>query len=300
MKFDTAPSFPSRTTGRIDPLNSSTIIHVKPCVNDDVSVLSFDTSYNSVASSSSSSSSSSSRFESSRSQVADVTPRRPVRHLPSPDSFRRYSMPASTSPQALHISSPGRPTKEPGATELDGYIGIVNKLGDKLNELKEQGTDSEKEIQLQEEIRRLQQQLEEERRVRANVEAKLVLERDISATAKAELELKNVMAGMRENIDLIQDHKQTSRARRALMDVVGKFDGKRKAKSKRGSDKGRSSRRNSTASNSICYTIPELEPISDLSTLASGSCKSSSNRTRQSASTKSRKSSRRRRASISS
>ena len=237
--------------------------------SDDVSVLSFDASYTGSVHSSVGQT----RFDPmivSRKMKNDSVPRQPARRrqLPMPSSEQQDELHNNCSAHSQYSSSSSFTISD----KLDRFLGMVNQLGLQISEMKAQETMNNRSspLDVQEQIEMLRLQLEQERQLRENIQEELTIERDISVTARAELALKEVMTGMKQNIEVIQAQKaqRYKAARESMLDELMTSDKrlKKKSSSSTSNSDGKKRKNNkkskSKSSSSYCYTIPELESVS--------------------------------------
>ena len=330
MKVDRPPSIPSRSRKDVEDRNVTLFVVSTNNHDDDVSLLSFDQDFPS----SSSQKDDNPRFGrfSSMNKGCDVSPMPPKRRLGSSarslqsarltDLIHTTDVSSNTSSPSESSSTTPSPTvsshtssspsnssctrfspsessstrsssKESVSFQLDSLLDMVNNLGVQLSDMHKPNQSSES--QAQEEIRLLREQLEEERRARENIEKKLTVERDIATTIRAQLALKTAVNAMTQHVQLIQqDRRETTRAREALMDVVGEIgEGRWKPisyHSRQHATSRSTSQSKKTSQNSTCYTIPELESVPSDYDSSSLSRSSSSSHGSAPASTKGRKS----------
>lgn len=244
-----------RTSGEVDNDDATLFVVSADVHEDDVSLLSMDQSVPST-----NASTNDLRFgTSSHVKKYDVTPKPPRRRFGSNDSVNKASTHTSST-SGSWCTIPTNHNDDSVSHQLESLLGMVNNLGMQLSAM--QGANQTPDVNAQEDIRLLRQQLDEERRARESAERKLVVERDISMTVKAELALTNVMNSMKQNVQVIQDQKKTTRARRALLDIVDEFGEGGWLPSSCAFQRELDTRKSITAvQNSTCYTIPELESV---------------------------------------
>lgn len=286
MKRDSKPTLPTRrryqdevpcgVVEAMAPSSSAVCRHE----DDGVSVLSFDVTttdadslyFDSVDT----------RFEtpSSPGTKSDSTPQRPARSLSRRASYAMTVEPPLEVAQSKY-DYPGTPTRRPpvsySANKLDEFLQIVNHLGDQISEIKDKEAKSASAAadDVQEQLQMLRQQLEEERRLRQRIEEKLIIERDVSSTAKAELALKEVVEGMRLNMARVQQQNRIAQQQQLhgtrlsfppksngsemgeeIMACVQ--SGRKKSCRKTG---GKHRRKSTSCKSNSCYTIPELQSV---------------------------------------
>lgn len=280
MKIDTTPVLPLREHEKEETVP---FIDVPSQIrDDDVSVLSFDASHCSQPQLPRPlQAEKESRFLPTPSK-SDMSPMCPVRRQRSLRSLN--NPPVSPSASSLHgcqksnaterstDSAPTVLTTDSVVSQLENFLGTVNNLGLQMSVLKGQYANQRHDFDVDHEIKSLRQQLEQERRLRENIQTKFEIEKDSNVAARAKQDLENVISEMNRNMDLIRDHKETGKALKDLQIVMTKLSARQQGKS-------------------TCFTIPEFEPVTsscDTST-ASSSRKSSQSK---SSSRKGRKSSR--------